>query len=163
MTPRRMGAKITDDRGVRHALVPHETLLPGTCEPARRKRLVNAGWHDQPRLTRADWLRMAPYLLLMIVAVLLMGQVPALLTFRLHLRMPWGMLAAIPIGLAPAALSVWMMRRALPRRLAGVYLRAGFCASCGQDLTGLPRAEDGCTVCPECGAAWRVQRDQRSG
>ena len=29
-------------------------------------------------------------------------------------------------------------------------------AACGHDLKGTPVAEDGCTVCPECGAAWRM-------
>lgn len=28
------------------------------------------------------------------------------------------------------------------------------CLSCGYDLTGIPPADDGCVVCPECGAAW---------
>jgi len=32
------------------------------------------------------------------------------------------------------------------------------CLQCGYDLLGLPREEDGCAVCPECGAAWRPAR-----
>jgi hypothetical protein len=34
--------------------------------------------------------------------------------------------------------------------------RHGFCAACINDLTGLTPEPDGCTVCPECGAAWRL-------
>lgn len=30
------------------------------------------------------------------------------------------------------------------------------CPVCGYDLIGLPTQPDGCLVCPECGAAWRV-------
>lgn len=30
------------------------------------------------------------------------------------------------------------------------------CASCGYSLAGIPREDDGCTVCPECASAWRV-------
>ena len=33
----------------------------------------------------------------------------------------------------------------------------GRCPSCGYDLTELPREDDGCVVCPECGAAWAMQ------
>ncbi len=32
----------------------------------------------------------------------------------------------------------------------------GRCGSCGYELAKLPIAEDGCTVCPECGAAWQL-------
>lgn len=51
--------------------------------------------------------------------------------------------------------------------LAGVFLRphrvktrlrAGMCASCCYVMSGLPGAEDGCTVCPECGSAWKMPR-----
>lgn len=28
------------------------------------------------------------------------------------------------------------------------------CLACMYDLAGVPTADDGCTVCPECGAAW---------
>ncbi len=32
------------------------------------------------------------------------------------------------------------------------------CLACGFKLDGLVEASDGCTVCPECGAAWRRDR-----
>jgi hypothetical protein len=35
-------------------------------------------------------------------------------------------------------------------------LKSGRCASCGYDLRTLTQAPDGCTLCPECGAAWRL-------
>lgn len=34
-------------------------------------------------------------------------------------------------------------------------LKAGLCASCGYVLQGISPEQDGCIVCPECGAAWR--------
>jgi len=43
------------------------------------------------------------------------------------------------------------------------------CASCGYVLGSLPAASDGCTLCPECGAAWKLgtppasQRPARGG
>jgi hypothetical protein len=30
------------------------------------------------------------------------------------------------------------------------------CPACGHSLTGLAPESDGCTVCPECGAAWKI-------
>ena len=30
------------------------------------------------------------------------------------------------------------------------------CAGCDYDLEGIPPEADGCTLCPECGAAWRL-------
>jgi len=30
------------------------------------------------------------------------------------------------------------------------------CVVCGYDLTGMAAEGDGCTVCPECGGAWRL-------
>lgn len=38
-----------------------------------------------------------------------------------------------------------------------VYLpHHGRCGACGYPVRDLPKAADGCTVCPECGAAWRM-------
>lgn len=38
----------------------------------------------------------------------------------------------------------------------GVMLRRRRCASCGYSIDGFKPDEDGCTVCPECGAAWNL-------
>ena len=35
-----------------------------------------------------------------------------------------------------------------------LYARHGVCPGCAYRLTGLAREDDGCVVCPECGAAW---------
>ena len=35
-------------------------------------------------------------------------------------------------------------------------LAAPMCPACHHLLTGVPAQADGCTVCPECGAAWRL-------
>lgn len=34
--------------------------------------------------------------------------------------------------------------------------RAGLCPSCCYHMRALPRTQEGCVVCPECDAAWRV-------
>lgn len=41
---------------------------------------------------------------------------------------------------------------------AGCLVAINRCASCGYNLQKLPTADDGCTICPECGAAWKLQR-----
>jgi hypothetical protein len=40
-----------------------------------------------------------------------------------------------------------------PNRLVAML---GLCYACGYDLADLHPEADGCTVCPECGAAWRL-------
>lgn len=41
-------------------------------------------------------------------------------------------------------------------------LDASLCPSCTHALEGLPRHDDGCVVCPECGAAWNACNDATS-
>lgn len=41
---------------------------------------------------------------------------------------------------------------------ADLFLREGRCAGCAYVLQGIAPAEDGCVVCPECGAAWSRSR-----
>jgi len=45
--------------------------------------------------------------------------------------------------------------RAMRRELEGL---PDACPVCAYDLTGARPAEDGCAVCPECGAAWDLER-----
>lgn len=40
------------------------------------------------------------------------------------------------------------------RDVRRIMLEASRCPSCTHPLDGLPRHDDGCVVCPECGAAW---------
>ena len=55
----------------------------------------------------------------------------------------------------PALGTVFLVRRIAARRIARVHLRAGYCGSCGYDLTALPDDAHGLRTCPECSAAWR--------
>jgi hypothetical protein len=56
-----------------------------------------------------------------------------------------------------------VLRRAVADRRAGLISRtavhAGLCGACGYPLESLEPETDGCVVCPECGAAWRVPPD----
>lgn len=44
----------------------------------------------------------------------------------------------------------------LPEHMMRLLLKHRRCASCAYDLAGTPVQPDLCTVCPECGAAWRL-------
>jgi len=70
----------------------------------------------------------------------------------------------VPVQVAAMgiAMAVWVHfhRRGMAGVARRVMLRHGRCAGCGYVLTGTPRGEDGCTVCPECGAAWRMDEDE---
>jgi len=49
-------------------------------------------------------------------------------------------------------------RRARWERICGAMLKHLRCPHCGYDIRGLPvDPEDGATVCPECGCAWRLE------
>ncbi len=41
-------------------------------------------------------------------------------------------------------------------KVAHLLAHCRLCLCCGYDLSGSNPASDGCTVCPECGAAWRL-------
>jgi Zn-finger nucleic acid-binding protein len=47
----------------------------------------------------------------------------------------------------------------LGRAVRETLVAEGLCAGCAYRLHGIPAEDDGCTVCPECRAAWRVPKD----
>jgi hypothetical protein len=63
--------------------------------------------------------------------------------------------AFVAVGLMIAGLwnPIWIRKRRdrIARELTGVRE----CLACTYSIEGLPEDTDGCTVCPECGAAWR--------
>jgi hypothetical protein len=74
------------------------------------------------------------------------------------------LIVGIPLVLLVAVVAlgsrgVW--RRELARLEAAPRLRiaGGMCIGCGYSLEDLPCEADGCTVCPECGAAWKLATD----
>lgn len=66
-------------------------------------------------------------------------------------------------GVIALLATLWMFWRERSRRRANLaayharlFVMRSLCGSCGYSLQGLNSAHDGCRVCPECGAAWRV-------
>ena len=81
---------------------------------------------------------------------------------------PWywavaGTLVAVFVARVINAPVQRVLRNAVADRRAGAIsraaVRAGLCGGCGYLLEALEATGDGCVVCPECGAAWRVERD----
>jgi len=60
-----------------------------------------------------------------------------------------------PLGLLLPLIFVKVFRGGAGPSIAAAYARAGYCGSCGYGLDGAQVADDGCILCPECGAAWR--------
>jgi hypothetical protein len=60
---------------------------------------------------------------------------------------------AVLLTALAAVRTAWREREAMMRRGMGAR---GLCAACGYDLSAHEPEEDGCRVCPECGAAWRL-------
>jgi hypothetical protein len=66
---------------------------------------------------------------------------------------------AIPfIGIWVGPFIMWFGARSVRiQRIGKVMLKHLRCPHCGYDIRGLPTAEeDGATVCPECGCAWKL-------
>lgn len=64
---------------------------------------------------------------------------------------------AAPLALAVGAWLGWFLLQPRFHRWAvDSVLRLGRCPACTYDIGGLRVESDGCTVCPECGAAWRL-------
>jgi hypothetical protein len=65
-------------------------------------------------------------------------------------------ISAPVFGLAMGAFIAAVLRAGLRDCFAPAYLAAGRCGACAFPLQGLNPEPDNCTVCPECGAAWKL-------
>jgi hypothetical protein len=64
-------------------------------------------------------------------------------------------LVSLAWGLAGMGMLLWLMLPGRASRRIASWRRAHrVCGACAYPLNGLQAAEDGRTVCPECGAAW---------
>lgn len=86
--------------------------------------------------------------------------VGAVLAARL-LSLP-GWVSGVFIGSAPLGVPFifayaghWYLSTVRHRQTINALIRSGLCASCAYRIDNLTPRQDGCVVCPECGAAWR--------
>jgi len=167
---------LKDDRREAHPCFrpPQQELLDLAWTEEQRHRLSGA-LEDACDASRVGRRRLAA--LHSVLALVYLGLVVWMVTLadRVYSEMDpsfgggWTILLLIlPIGMLAflagiTALSVTQARRALTARASlsfpkgyACLPRHGFCAACLRDLTGLAPNPDGCTICPECGAAWRL-------
>jgi hypothetical protein len=102
-------------------------------------------------------------LVAMVFVVLFLGLMPALLG-----ALPaWLILPAIVLAWLGFAFVLTLTLERIPITRGSRWVNSqvselGVCYACGYDLVDLPAEGDGCTVCPECGAAWRVDAQEEA-
>ncbi len=158
-----------DDRGVRH----HRNLLReiGLGRDRQSKRaFLRAEWSlfyrgvgGKLRLI-LDSLRAIFWLLVCSLpsAVLLSLAEPWLIGMGLTVMgiFAWSVLIVLHVvSLTTLSVCAWSWLR--QRRHRTVAKAVGRCACCDYLLRAVPASDDGLTVCPECGAAWRLALEER--
>lgn len=143
---------ITDDRGrqarVRYRGTPLFARINGGGE-GRRHRFYEVRW-----LTRE-----------MAIAVPFAGVLLLAVSFTVLAR-PWVLafiaqlfgVMLVALGIV-CVVSLALVGRVKPERYGAIFEhRDGLrrCRACAFSLEGLAPEGDGCVVCPECGAAWRL-------
>jgi hypothetical protein len=157
-----LAATVLDARGRQVPLVPHDWKLHFLRDTDMGHRLRASSDLVREKTTGLDIRRGIAFGILALPILLLAASAPAYLAFSLKWPLGLMLLAAIPLGVLPALVTIFVVRRATTRRIANVYAHAGFCGSCGHDLRGATTEPDGCTICTECGAAWRVGTDPQA-
>jgi hypothetical protein len=147
--------RIRDDRDELRTLVGRADLRALRRIPGLRRAIL-----------RHETIRTSVILLIMLALTIqggwMGGWVGGLVITRFG-RDPWDIVGAVALGaVAGFALSIAAVVKlddVLTARLVDKFKSLRRCPSCGYDLTGLvPESSDGngCTICPECGAAWRL-------
>lgn len=151
--------KIKDDRQIDRRIYPAWSLfwlkrLPTSQRKRIETRLVNLGAVNHLEISVLFPVGGA---ILLAVVLLSFAAKPSVMVF---------LILAYQIGIyslgeyAHGDKSRRSMRAAAIRR---VMLAEERCASCAYPLVGLQVEADGCTVCPECGAAWRLDPTDIAG
>lgn len=138
---------VLDDRDVAHPRRVHFRPLPGVRPEARRAKL--AGW----RFPAGMLLVRRPFAA--VATLVLVGWTLYWLIIAQTTRTLWPVLvAAVLFVVASYAVcrSLFVLQMALNRSV-------GLCPTCDHDLASRPPEDDGCTLCPECGSAWRMRDD----
>jgi hypothetical protein len=146
-----------DARGRIVPLLDVRAALGSENDPKGRKsEALDAARRSLRRsVTRDGWICLVMNLL--IAAGLGTWAIHGLLTFPDKDRWEWAMLLfmlAFAIGAIPFSWA--QLRWTHNESIAKGYVASGCCASCGYSIRGIAPEVGGCTVCPECGSAWRV-------
>lgn len=140
-----------DDRGryVR-ALDSRLVLLPAE----RKVEVGNDKLLDMRRQIRS--IGAVPRMLTAILVPLTLGAAPVIVTGGSEAGWVVGTSIVLVLGVL-FGLPVYFGRNWLPpAKSVRALVAAGWCGSCGRDITSLPPEVDGCVVCRGCAASWRT-------
>ena len=70
----------------------------------------------------------------------------------------WQPIGLVIVVVPPAIYFVALFRGMSPRQFVKTMLEHSFCPACGASMKRLTVADDGCTECRACNAAWRISR-----
>ncbi|MBX3402984.1 MAG: hypothetical protein KF699_06160 [Phycisphaeraceae bacterium] len=149
----------TDDRGKRVRLIPHRQLgiMPGIPSPIpleARARMFGKGMDMS--LTRRSLVRQGIGLAAVLAWCAVWVGVSILLLPMLRLPPVVHGTLIVAGGFMAMPPFMWWLIRSHRQEVARMVASEHYCASCGYPLREIDAAPDGCTVCPECGSAWRV-------
>lgn len=148
----------SDHRGVRvglgAVLADFPPVVDPHAAPADVRKQIEARLAET--FTPREWVQFVP--------IVGGGVLSSLTVVGLYRGQGLSLAWAIPIGAAASfgvtvALAAVLRRRFGPRRSTSIidaFLEARRCPACGYDLAVGVAQDDGCAVCPECGAAWRL-------
>lgn len=161
----RRASRTRDDRGRDVALVdPLGRAVFGPDEEARDPDLEAIIAEVEPQSGRgaARRIRIAVRVGFAALVVMVVGALAILAFGSAAARDNLIGVATNPVFVAPivaGAIVPWIVAREQRlRRARSAMLRHRRCPGCLQSLQGLGTDADGCTCCPECGAAWRLDR-----
>jgi len=145
--------KLTDARGHKHRLSPIRKAMKQSG--LSRNAIVQPG--ETPSLIEAIWYTGVLYLIGLLTAygyVELVGGdgYQLLLTGKTR----WWVLLGGALYIFFIAWYVHLFRWQNAESVVTALTRTGLCPSCAYNMEGVVLEHDGCTVCPECGAAWRL-------
>jgi hypothetical protein len=138
------GEQVIDAMGVKRPVAHAASAgwLAGNLPPELLRDIRDVGGSNfATRYELPKWRAFVPVLVLAVgLAIIYWGAVPPIVVcFSL------GISALLSNGYNPA-----------PTRMAEAYLRHKHCPSCTYPLAAVPAQTDGRTICPECGASWRL-------
>ncbi len=134
--------RVRDDRG-------RKVSLPLKRAIAQDRRIA---WHERG----VDFSRKEAA----VQALVLLGVLIPMILLARPLAEAIGALAAFIVNGVVAAATIAVLLRVIAgmraRKVVARCLNERKCPACSYSLAGIAPEPDGCTVCPECGAAWRL-------
>lgn len=131
----------------------------GTLRPMLRPTSTDDRFHWRTIMTpRQRWCWGAGF-----VTQAMLGFAPQMfMLFNTQSRtLPWFtakvVFAYLAVVLPASVAFIWTFVRMIKNPGVATHrLERRLCGSCCYSIDSLPSEQDGCTVCPECGAAWRL-------